>query len=150
MIDIVHLLHQYPNDLPRSIHQRILQNLHSSQGSIIDSTVDQWSDGRTWMEVLERGSATNRRCTVFNMLEYMGASKWYDSQIEVAKQTVITKQNKPVGEKGAAMHVLDRIVREHNSLLSRKVITNQFSRGKKLRVLVEELGLGILFSPKIW
>lgn len=58
-------------------------------------------------------------------------------------------ENKPVGEKGAATHVLDRITREH-SLLSRKTITNQCSRGKRLRELVEKIGLGILISPKIW
>jgi hypothetical protein len=149
MIDIIHLLQKHPCDLPRTVHRKILQSLHTNQGSITESTVDQWSDGRTWIEVLERGSATNRRCTVLNMLEYIGASKWYYSQIEVAKRTLFTKQNKPVGEKGAAMHVLDRIISEH-SLLSRKVIINQFSRGKKLRVLVKELGLGILLSPKIW
>jgi hypothetical protein len=102
-----------------------------------------------WMEVLERGSATNWRCSVLNMLEYMGASKWYDSQIEHAKRTVYTTENKPMGEKGAATYVLDRITREH-SLLSRKTITNQCSRGKRLRELVEKVGLGILISPKIW
>jgi hypothetical protein len=149
MVDIVHLLNKYPNDLPRTVHQRILQSLHTTQEQIMDSTANQWSDGRVWMEVLERGSATSRRCSVLNMLEYMGASKWYDGQIAHAKRTVCTMENKPVGEKGAAKHVLDRITREH-SLLSRKAITNQCSRGKRLRELVEKIGLGILISPKIW
>lgn len=45
------------------------------------------------------------------------------------------------------MHVLGRIVNEPSK---RKAITNQFSRGKKVRLLVKELGLGILFSPNIW
>jgi hypothetical protein len=102
-----------------------------------------------WMEVLERGSATNRRCTVLNMLEYIGASKWYDDQIELAKRTVCTKEKKAVDDKGAATHVLNRIAREH-SLLSKKIMTNRFSRGKRLRLLVGELGLGILISPMIW
>jgi hypothetical protein len=81
------------------------------------------------------------------MLEYMGASKWYDSQIEIAKRTVLTKQEKPVDEKGAAMHVLSCITNEPSK---RKPIANRFSRGKKVRLLVKELELGILFSPKIW
>jgi hypothetical protein len=58
-------------------------------------------------------------------------------------------ENKPMGKKGAATHVLDRITQEH-SLLSRKTITNQCSRGKRLRELVKKIGLGILISPKIW
>ena len=101
------------------------------------------------MEVLERGSATNRRCSILNMLEYMGASKWYDTQIQHAKRAVYTTDKKLVGEKGAATHVLDRITREY-SLLGRKTIINQCSRGKRLRELVEIVGLGILISPKIW
>jgi hypothetical protein len=149
VVDNVSLLKKHPDDLPRTVHQKILQNLHTNPGPIIESQAVQWSDGKTWLEVLERGSATNRRCIIFNMLEYMGASKWYDSQIEVAKQTVKTKQNQPVDEKGAAMYVLCRITLEHR-LLDRKVISNQFSRGKKVRLLVKELGLGILFSPDIW
>ncbi|EED20958.1 hypothetical protein TSTA_081910 [Talaromyces stipitatus ATCC 10500] len=149
MVNIVHLLNRYQTDLPRTVHRRILQSLHTTQEPIRDSTAHQWSDGRMWMEVLERGSATNRRCSVLNMLEYIGASKWYDEQIEHAKRTVCTMENKPVGEKGAATHVLDRITREH-SLLSRKTITNQCSRGKRLRELVEKIGLGILISSKIW
>uniref|UniRef100_A0A093ULD9 Ubiquitin-like-specific protease 1 n=1 Tax=Talaromyces marneffei PM1 TaxID=1077442 RepID=A0A093ULD9_TALMA len=149
IVDIVHLLNKHQTDLPRTVHRRILQSLHTAQKPIMNSTAHQWSDGRMWMEVLERGSATNRRCSVLNMLEYMGASKWYDSQIEHAKRTVYTTENKPVGEKGAATYVLDRITREH-SLLSRKAITNQCSRGKRLRELVEKVGLGILISPKIW
>ncbi|KUL81575.1 hypothetical protein ZTR_09850 [Talaromyces verruculosus] len=149
IVDIVHLLNKHQTDLPRTVHRRILQSLHTAQEPIMNSTAHQWSDGRIWMEVLERGSATNRRCSVLNMLEYMGASKWYESQIEHAKRTVYTTENKPVGEKGAATYVLDRITREH-SLLSRKTITNQCSRGKRLRELVEKVGLGILISPRIW
>jgi hypothetical protein len=58
------------------------------------------------------------------MVEYIGASKWYDSQIEVAKRMVLTKQQKPVDEKRAAMHVLGCITNEPSK---RKAITNQFS-----------------------
>ncbi|KAF4979500.1 hypothetical protein F66182_17281, partial [Fusarium sp. NRRL 66182] len=81
------------------------------------------------------------------MLELIGASKWYDSQIEVAKRTVFTKQKKLVDEKGAAMHVLGRITNEPGK---RKAINNQFSRGKRVRLLVKKLGLGIIISPNIW
>lgn len=59
IINIIHLLYQYSNNLPRSVHQRILQNFHTNQGSIIDLTVDQWLDGRIWIKVLERGSTIN-------------------------------------------------------------------------------------------
>jgi hypothetical protein len=64
MVDIVHLLNRYRTDLPRTAHQRILHSLHTTQEPIMDSTAHPWSDGRMWMEVLGRGSATNRRCSV--------------------------------------------------------------------------------------
>ncbi|KAF5016627.1 hypothetical protein F66182_11634 [Fusarium sp. NRRL 66182] len=75
MVDIVYLLNRHQTDLPRTVHRRILQSLHTTQESTVDLKVNQWSDGRMWMEVLERGSATNWRCSILNMLEYMGASK---------------------------------------------------------------------------
>jgi hypothetical protein len=82
------------------------------------------------------------------MLEYIGASKWYDSQIKHAKHTVFTIENKPIGKKSAAKHILDCITCKH-SLLNRKAISNQCSRGKRLHKLVEKIRLGILISPKI-
>ncbi|RAO71511.1 uncharacterized protein BHQ10_007523 [Talaromyces amestolkiae] len=147
IVNNVSLLKKHPDDLPRTVHQKILQSLHTDQGPFSEPEASHWSDGKAWLEVLEKGSATSRRCIVFNMLEHMGASKWYDGQIEVAKRTVLTKQKKPVDEKGAAMHVLGRITNEPSK---RKAISNQFSRGKRVRLLVKELGLGIILSSSIW
>ena len=42
-------------------------------------------------------------------------------------------------------------IAERDRQMQRKHISIQLSRGQKLSTkLVEELGLGILFSPKIW
>ncbi|EED22537.1 hypothetical protein TSTA_060320 [Talaromyces stipitatus ATCC 10500] len=143
VVNVVNQLKNYPSGLPRTVHIQILQTLQTYQETTMESNNDQWSDGSIWKQVLEGGSAANRRYTILNMLEYMGASKWYDSQIDLAQRTGL-------GHKGAATQVLDRITR-HKDLLNRKLITNQLSRGKKLRTkLVKNLGLGILFSPDIW
>jgi hypothetical protein len=37
----------------------------------------------------------------------MGAWEWYDRQVELSQATIRTKKNKPVGRRGAAIHVLD-------------------------------------------
>ncbi|QGA17621.1 hypothetical protein EYB26_005296 [Talaromyces marneffei] len=149
-VNIINQIKKYPNGPPQAVHIQILQTFQTNQMTTVESNRGQWSDGTMWMQVLEGSSASNRRYTILNMLEYMGASKWYDDQIELAQRTVYTKENKAVAWKGAASHVLNRITREHGSL-NKKLITNQLSRGKKLRMkLVKNLGLGILFSPKIW
>ncbi|KAE8396945.1 hypothetical protein BDV37DRAFT_289843 [Aspergillus pseudonomiae] len=112
------------------------------------------------------------------MLEYIGAWEWYNTQLELAKKTLRTKKNKSVGERGAALHVMNQIQDrwisgvgivtphedEYNSLsrsgsssitaegkyLQRKRINTQLYRGKMCTKLVKELGLGILFDRNIW
>lgn len=69
----------------------------------------QWSDGSMWMQVLERGSSENNKVTILNMLEYMGAWEWYNSQIKLVQATICTKKNKPVNCQGAAIHVLNQM-----------------------------------------
>lgn len=61
------------------------------------------------MQVLERGSSENNKVTILNMLEYMGAWEWYNSQIKLAQATICTKKNKPVDRRGAAIHVLNQM-----------------------------------------
>ncbi|KAF3407280.1 hypothetical protein DPV78_000137 [Talaromyces pinophilus] len=129
MVDIIHLLNQHPNDSPRT-HSGADHGLNC-QSLVRREDVDGGA-----------GEGIGHKSSVFRT-QHAGIY----GRLEMC--TVYTMENKPVGEKGAAMHVLNRITYEY-SLLSRKLIINQFSRGKKLRVLVEELGLGILFSPKIW
>ena len=136
------------------------------------------------------GSSDNQRVTILTMLEYMGAWEWYNKQIELSLTTIRTKKNKPVGRRGAAIHVLNEMqhlpadtervgtwlsgvgrislrdeecgthhlssshgfsITEQDKQLQRKRIGMQLSRGQKLSTkLVKGLGLGILFSPKIW
>lgn len=59
--------------------------------------------------MLERGSSENNKVTILNMLEYMGAWEWYNSQIKLAQATICTKKNKPVDCQGAAIHVLNQM-----------------------------------------
>jgi hypothetical protein len=123
------------------------------------------------------------------MLDYIGAWEWYDRQVELSQTTVRTKNNKPVGRRGAAIHVLNELqgqqtntelpgksirgvgrltlrkegdkpaissksydfsVIERARDLQRKRISMQLSKGRRLKKLVRELDLGILFSLKIW
>jgi hypothetical protein len=64
-----------------------------------------------WIHMLESGSSNNKKTTIFNMLEYMGACEWYDSQIELELEqgALLTTKNKPVDRRGAAIHTLNRM-----------------------------------------
>lgn len=188
-VQIIHQFSKYQDAAPRHVHARILQSLRDRPEAVAGSLCGQWSDGSMWMQVLERGSSENNKVTIFNMLEYMGAWEWYNSQIELAQATICTKKNKPVDRRGAAIHVLNRMqnmqmdatgqgswisgvgrvkleedksdvlltkggkanITEQAEQARRKRISVQLSRGQKLSTkLVKVLGLGILFSPKIW
>ena len=187
----IHQFSKYPNAVPRRVHSTILQTLRNdNQQAIEASNLNQWSDGSMWMQVLEMGSAQNQRVTILNMLEYMGASEWYNKQIKLSQRTIRTKKNKLVDQRGAAMHVLDKMqnmplgsgpqgrwisgvgrvalttqgevgvpqphdndhgIMQRDKQAQRKRISVQLSRGQKLSdKLIRGLGLGILFSPKIW
>lgn len=65
--------------------------------------------GSMWMRVLEAGEFENQRVTISNMLDYIGASEWYERQIRLSQATVRTKRNKLVDRRGAASHVLNRM-----------------------------------------
>lgn len=175
----LHRLSKHRDGVPSDVHRRVLrlfQDDHSE--ALAASTSDQWSEGSTWVQVLEMGSSRQNQVTIFNMLEYMGAWEWYDGQVKIAQASVFTKKGKPVERRGAATQVLDSIQKrwigsvgmvtlqdesssvpigksasltqtERNS--RRNHIRTQLSRGQKLCTqLVKELGLGILFSRKIW
>ncbi|OAP53878.1 hypothetical protein AYL99_11900 [Fonsecaea erecta] len=188
-VRVIHYLSKYPYAVPTQIHARILQThrKHSYESSE-PSTLDQWTDGSMWMNILRMGSTQHQKTTIFNMIEYIGAWEWYDRQVALAKTWVRSKRNKPVGRKGAAKHVLDRLQRMQRGSLSkgiwvggvgrlndaseddatepdpdrsagvteayrrteRKRISVHLSRGQKLTTLIKAVGLGILFSPKIW
>ncbi|KIW79860.1 hypothetical protein Z517_06475 [Fonsecaea pedrosoi CBS 271.37] len=191
-VGAIHQLKKYPDDVAAGVHSRILQtHRRNSQEVASGLTLDQrWSDGSTWIRILENGSARNQKGTILSMIEYMGFWEWYDEQIHLAMKTIRTRKGKLVDHKGAATHVLDSmqnipsgagprrkwisgvgsvtIENEGNTAdLSsteksesvivtkdrqlRRRIKVQLSRGQKLsKTLVKELGLGILFSPKIW
>jgi hypothetical protein len=188
-VRVIHQLSKYPQGVPRQVHSRILKTLRGDrQEVLVPARLKQWSDGSTWMKVLEMGSSGNQKITILNMLEYMGAWEWYNEQIELSQATIRTKKNKPVDRRGAAIHVLDRMqgldsgpqgrwisgvgrvalgkggnesdlppdstnigITELDRQLQRKRISIQLSRGQKLSTkLIKELGLGILFSSKIW
>jgi hypothetical protein len=183
ILQAVHIIHQlsiYRTDVPRAVHAQILQTIQKSHSGRVTPPLDtQWSDGSTWLQILDMGSSAGIRTTVLNMVEYMGAWEWFDEQCKHAEATVYTKKGKLVERRGAASYVLDMVQCQQTDVTPRgkwiggvgpvtvkevgdkanfegkkkelrKRITNQLYRGEKLSKLVKMIGLGILLSPKIW
>jgi hypothetical protein len=64
-----------------------------------------------WLYMLENGSSNSKKATIFNILEYIGACEWYNSQIKLKLQhgTLYTAKNKLVDRRGAVIHILNRM-----------------------------------------
>ncbi|CRG92861.1 hypothetical protein PISL3812_09934 [Talaromyces islandicus] len=183
ILQVVQVLHQlsiYRIEVPRPIHVRILQTIQKSDSEQLTTSLDtRWSDGSTWVRILEMGSCASIRATVLNMVEYMGAWAWFDEQCQHAKATVYTKKGRLVDRRGGASYVLDMLQQHQTGATTpekwisgvgpvtvrairdtancdgkttqlRKRIINQLHRGQKLSKLVKAVGLGILLGPKIW
>lgn len=118
--ETLHRLSKHREAAPTDVHKRVLQLIQGSYpGAMAASTGNKWSDGSMWVRVLDMGSAQQKRVTVLNMLEYMGAWEWYDGQIKLAQNTVFTKKGKLVDRRGAATHVLDGIEKFEESIEER-------------------------------
>jgi hypothetical protein len=143
-VRVIHGFSKYHHGLPREVHSRILQTLREDHKEIISvPNLNEWSDGSMWMQVLEAGESENRKVTILNMLEYMGAWEWYDGQVKLAQVTVRTKKDKPVGRRGAAIHVLNRM----QVLQTRTEQPGKWIRGVGRLTLGEE-GDGSGISPE--
>jgi hypothetical protein len=64
-----------------------------------------------WINVLEAGYARSREGTILNMIEWIGASEWYDAELEQAeKAPPPTKRGTP--RKRLATVILDKYLKE--------------------------------------
>ncbi|KAL4985854.1 hypothetical protein BDW68DRAFT_179306 [Aspergillus falconensis] len=165
--ETLYQLTKHRDSVPQEIHANIVNRIQGRETTAGNAL---WSDGAIWRTILDQGWTENRRITIFNMLEFMGAWEWYDKQVKYIQQTFHVKRGKPVSERGAAARVLSGSVAQGKwvSGIGQVVIQDnktqdepggvgitsqaqesqkqrfkmQLSRGRKLRTkLVEPLGL---------
>jgi hypothetical protein len=116
-----------------------------------------------WMNILDQGRASHKKSGILRKIEWMGASAWFDYQVEQASSAPPrTKRGIPM--KRVSTAVLDRMLNEaHDDGLDatseqpidrkaqqRKTFIDNCSKGKRLRQIVKALGTGILFYRRIW
>jgi hypothetical protein len=122
----VHVIYEMNRrqEVPTEVHSTILSTLRPSlvgapttaavaerPGSIwIAGSSTTWS-ASMWINVLEAGYARSREATILNMIELIGASEWYDAELEQAeKAPPPTKRGRP--RKRLATLVLDKYLKE--------------------------------------
>lgn len=153
-IDIIHQFSQKLYEPPQHIYAEIVR-------SVQEDLQIQWSDDRSWRDIIEKSFFKAHRYVIFNLLEYIGASEWFDKQVSIAQESTLTKKHQPIKNSTAAGKVMDNIWERCNPRLNnvssrlqksqRQRIWLQLHRGRELRSrLAKRLGLGILFSPRIW
>jgi hypothetical protein len=134
---------------------------HVSQGGnppLADSEVI--SDLSTWTQILDTLEAQTLRTSAFSMLALLGFYNWFSQKVASSKLTQKSKRGKLVGERGAKIFVLDALVgrvsktgdevRDKTVNRKRSALNSRLHRGEVVKNLVQELGLGILFSSHIW
>ena len=122
----VHIIYEMSRrqEVPTEVHSRILSTLRPSlseapatiavaerPGSMwIASSSTTWS-ASMWINMLEAGHARSKEATILNMIEWMGASEWYDAELEQAeKAPPPTKRGTP--RKRLATVILDKYLKE--------------------------------------
>jgi hypothetical protein len=186
----IQIIHAMSNrqELPSKAYSKILSTLRPSlditltvpavaEGGIPStSSSTSWSPSM-WINMLETGEAHSREAIILNMIERMGASKWYDAEhAEAEKEPPLTKRGR--SRKRLASVILDKHLRERESTTKasprnrdseddsllpnlasiqervldkrRKKLISHLHQGRTLCKLVQMTHLGILFHPKIW
>lgn len=107
---------------PTGTHSTVLRTLQSDLGETsndtnairrsgcIWTTTDprEWSS-TMWVGILEAGESRNKKGTILSMLEWMGASIWYDAQLaKLASEAPLTKRGTPRAR--VATVLLDRLL----------------------------------------
>lgn len=92
----------------------------------------------------KKNKSMNCRRAATQVLNQMQGGRWISGIGRVALTAEEDASAMPSYDRGLSMN-------EQNSQAQRKRISTQLTRGQRLSTrIVKELGLGILFSPKIW
>jgi hypothetical protein len=168
-VRIIYNFYEYPVGAPLEVYSRILQSSRQDENTVFDI---QWSDGAAWVRTLDMTATETQRTNVLQYLGCIGAWKWYDNQIKRLSKITFRGGANP---KAAATRVLNRIQYKYMRgvgavsvdetsvfrdtekadilQLSRKRQRNRIrtclSKERKLSTLVQRLGFGALFDPKI-
>lgn len=91
MIDVIGAMSK-SQEMPTEVHLAILKSLQAtihpadevaSPSTLWTTTNSKHWSGSMWIDVLQAGEGCSQRTTIFNMIGYMGASAWFNTQLIV-------------------------------------------------------------------
>ncbi|KAL4860465.1 hypothetical protein BDV12DRAFT_107168 [Aspergillus spectabilis] len=149
----VKLVHHYSQQLyepPQRLYTEVVRSIQADI-EIKDGIMRDVLKTILWKDLIETPFARQQKLVIFNLLEHMGVSEWFERQVCLAQETFHTARHRPYKPRAAATKVLDNILGDRKDQKDqRQRIHKVNSRGKVLRYsLVKHLKLGILFSPLI-
>lgn len=154
------------------VHLKIVRTIQHSlataavkQPNSIETTSGATS-ASTWINILDAGEARSKKTTILNMMEWIGAAEWFDTEVQQAQQALPrTKRGAP--RKRVATIILDKYFQEvpdsedHSLPITSNGIQNRIldekrqrfiknvNKGRNLRQLVQMTHLGILFQSNV-
>jgi hypothetical protein len=124
MINVIAPMSRSQDEVPTGAHSAILRSLQPSihimskdteaaESSTIWTATDptDWS-GHMWIDFLEAGEGRSQKTIIFNMIGYMGASAWFDTQLALFAAP-LTKRRQP--RKRVATPFLDSLLKDQEA-----------------------------------
>jgi hypothetical protein len=157
-IRIIQILETYPSDNLSGTYQRMLQHA-SRSGNTSSADSEVISDLSTWAQIMDTLEARTLRDSAFSMLACLEFYDWFSEKVSYQ---LAQKPNREgiLGKRIAEIHVLDRLVgytrktgdEMRDKMMNRKrsALTNWIHKGEAVKDLVQQFGLGIVFSSYIW
>jgi hypothetical protein len=127
-IDIIHQLSQELYELPQHIYAEIVRSVQK------DLQI-QWSDDTSWRDIIETSFFKAHRYVIFNLLEYIGASEWFDKQVSIAQESTLTKKHQLIKNSTAAGKVLDNIWQRCSPRLNH--VSSKIQRAQRQRIWLQ-------------
>ncbi|TVY80732.1 hypothetical protein LSUE1_G005970 [Lachnellula suecica] len=145
----VHIIYRISSrqEVPTEIHSRILTavrpSLYGTSATTtaaerpdslwIASSPTTWS-ASMWINMLEAGHARFKEVTILNMIEWMGASEWYDAELQQAEKAP-PRTKRGTLRKRLATIVLDKYLKEVYSTAPTEGTDNRTSADNEDRLL---------------
>ncbi|KAL4900382.1 hypothetical protein BDW74DRAFT_161859 [Aspergillus multicolor] len=128
--------------------------------SIRNGAEMQQPEDRTWKHILKSSLFKDQKRQVLTLIEYMGATDWFDKQVTITQHSETTQKGDFIARKTAAGRVLNDLWKKHSThsgnvirdmqAKERRRIWSHLHRVRVLRnEIVEQLGIGVLFLPNI-
>ncbi|KAL3468877.1 hypothetical protein BJX99DRAFT_97514 [Aspergillus californicus] len=105
----IQLVHHYSQQLyepPQRLYTEVVRSIQDDI-EIKDGIMRDVLKTILWRDLIETSFARQQKLVIFNLLEHMGVSEWFERQVCHAQETFHTARHQPYKPRAAATKVLD-------------------------------------------